>query len=188
MFHVHRHALLVLVLLSATSARLRDIVPSLAVRFAHRNLPSSLEQRQQQIYHRAATFQTRGGGGNVKTQTSTKSNPWISFVGIIRDSRRDLLAAAAARCTSIFTMYPVDTLKVRAQDSRLFLVISIGCFLSLFLPHRLDFRWSKQTHFDSRAFTKGSLALSLDKFHTGKFLVPSIFRKRIVPSYVSNTF
>lgn len=97
---VCRRALLLLVFLSSASARFRDIVPSSVFRLAHRNGLANM-------------FHTRGGGGKAET---AKSNPWLNFVSIIRDSRRDLAAAAAARCTSIFSMYPVDTLKVNKGD------------------------------------------------------------------------
>ena len=101
---VYRRVLLLLVFLSATSARFRDIVPPSAFRLVYRNVPPSPEK----TCHLANTVQSRGGG---KAETA-KSNPWLSFVRIIRDSRRDLAAAAAARCSSILSMYPVDTLKV----------------------------------------------------------------------------
>jgi hypothetical protein len=51
----------------------------------------------------------RGGGSEAS------ANPLGAFARIIRDSRRDLVAAAVARSTSIFTMYPVDTMKTRLQ-------------------------------------------------------------------------
>lgn len=38
-----------------------------------------------------------------------------NFVQTVVDSRRNLIAAAVARSVSIFTMYPVDTIKTRVQ-------------------------------------------------------------------------
>lgn len=58
------------------------------------------------------------GGGGAATTASTNaasSSPLQIFYKTIMDSRRHLAAAAAARCTSIFTMYPIDTLKTRMQ-------------------------------------------------------------------------
>ena len=41
--------------------------------------------------------------------------PLTTFVRTIKDARRHLVAAAVARSTSIFAMYPVDTIKTRIQ-------------------------------------------------------------------------
>lgn len=41
--------------------------------------------------------------------------PWTVFLRTIKDARRHLVAAAVARSTSIFAMYPVDTFKTRIQ-------------------------------------------------------------------------
>jgi len=47
--------------------------------------------------------------------------PLQTFCKTINDSRRHLAAAAAARCTSIFIMYPIDTLKTRMQMGNKFM-------------------------------------------------------------------
>jgi len=52
----------------------------------------------------AAAAATRRGGGAME-----------NFVQTIMDARRHLVAAAVARSTSIFFMYPVDTIKTRIQ-------------------------------------------------------------------------
>ena len=38
------------------------------------------------------------------------------FVATIRNARHHLAAAAVARCVSIFSMYPIDTFKVRRKE------------------------------------------------------------------------
>uniref|UniRef100_A0A7S2SIM3 Mitochondrial carrier protein n=1 Tax=Eucampia antarctica TaxID=49252 RepID=A0A7S2SIM3_9STRA len=62
----------------------------------------------------------RGGArGSGKASTipslSTTDGPLETFVKTIKDARRHLAAAAVARATSIFTMYPMDTMKTRIQ-------------------------------------------------------------------------
>lgn len=42
-------------------------------------------------------------------------SPVQIFVKTVLDARRHLVAAAVARSTSIFAMYPVDTIKTRIQ-------------------------------------------------------------------------
>ena len=73
----------------------------------------------------AATF-PRGGGAAKITATapsttaasSSSISPALilaSFLKTIADARSHLAAAAAARAVSIFSMYPVDTIKTRMQ-------------------------------------------------------------------------
>jgi len=66
----------------------------------------------------AAAAATKRSSANNKKATTTTSGggegPFRSFVRSVRDSRRHLVAAAAARTASIFAMFPVDTIKVRA--------------------------------------------------------------------------
>jgi hypothetical protein len=54
-------------------------------------------------------LELRGG----EKSSAKPQSPLAVFFRVIKDSRRDLVAAAVARSTSIFTMYPVDTIKVR---------------------------------------------------------------------------
>ena len=55
------------------------------------------------------------------TTTAYKATKVVSdgtlqvFVKTVLDARRHLVAAAVARSTSIFAMYPVDTIKTRIQ-------------------------------------------------------------------------
>jgi Mitochondrial carrier protein len=51
---------------------------------------------------------TGGGGGSG-------GGPWKLFCQTILDARRHLTAAAIARSTSIFAMYPADAIKTRLQ-------------------------------------------------------------------------
>lgn len=71
-------------------------------------------------------FVPRGGGGGTRRQQlpppllheggeGSSSGPMEIFVRTVRDARRHLCAAAAARCVSIFGMYPMDTIKTRIQ-------------------------------------------------------------------------
>eukprot|EP00986_Skeletonema_menzelii_P009519 scaffold4349_cov150-Skeletonema_menzelii.AAC.5 len=72
----------------------------------------------------AETF-PRGGGGAAKISTTAPPPPLSSaispalilksFLKTIADARSHLAAAAAARAVSIFSMYPVDTIKTRMQ-------------------------------------------------------------------------
>jgi hypothetical protein len=54
---------------------------------------------------------------NVKVQYSTNCapSPMKTFMETILNSRRHLMAAAVARSTSIFIMYPADVIKTRLQ-------------------------------------------------------------------------
>ncbi|KAL7558738.1 hypothetical protein ACA910_010894 [Epithemia clementina (nom. ined.)] len=47
--------------------------------------------------------------------TTTSKGPLQVFVDTVLEARRHLAAAAAARSTSVFLMYPVDTIKTRMQ-------------------------------------------------------------------------
>lgn len=62
---------------------------------------------------------SRGGGRRSKNipppVVEQPKGPLQSFIGTVKESRRHLAAAAAARCVSIFTMFPVDTIKTRLQ-------------------------------------------------------------------------
>jgi Mitochondrial carrier protein len=52
----------------------------------------------------------------LKTNAAeVKNGPVQIFVRTVLDARRHLVAAAVARSTSIFAMYPVDTIKTRIQ-------------------------------------------------------------------------
>jgi hypothetical protein len=64
----------------------------------------------------------RGGGGgrhgsspssSTTSKTGREDGPLRVFCNTIREARRHLAAAAAARSASIFLMFPVDTIKVR---------------------------------------------------------------------------
>jgi solute carrier family 25 S-adenosylmethionine transporter 26 len=66
----------------------------------------------------------RGGGARLrkdaitvspKPQQPNDNGPIQTFVRTIQDAKRHLIAAAAARSSSIFLMYPVDTIKTRIQ-------------------------------------------------------------------------
>jgi len=59
-----------------------------------------------------AEIATPGSCINVR---GGKEGPLSLFVSTIKEARRHLAAAAVARSVSIFTMYPVDTLKTRLQ-------------------------------------------------------------------------
>jgi hypothetical protein len=54
---------------------------------------------------------SRGGGRRSKNipppVVEQPKGPLQSFIGTVKESRRHLAAAAAARCVSIFTMFPV---------------------------------------------------------------------------------
>jgi len=71
----------------------------------------------------AATFPRGGGAAKITATTappasSTTISPALilkSFLKTIADARSHLAAAAAARAVSIFSMYPVDTIKTRMQ-------------------------------------------------------------------------
>ena len=47
--------------------------------------------------------------------SASKDGPLQTFVNTIKNAKRDLAAAAVARCVSIFLMFPVDTVKTRIQ-------------------------------------------------------------------------
>eukprot|EP00584_Thalassiosira_punctigera_P025627 CAMPEP_0172553140 /NCGR_PEP_ID=MMETSP1067-20121228/48751_1 /TAXON_ID=265564 ORGANISM="Thalassiosira punctigera, Strain Tpunct2005C2" /NCGR_SAMPLE_ID=MMETSP1067 /ASSEMBLY_ACC=CAM_ASM_000444 /LENGTH=371 /DNA_ID=CAMNT_0013341257 /DNA_START=87 /DNA_END=1202 /DNA_ORIENTATION=+ len=71
---------------------------------------------------KAALLPRGGGASKISSATSATpaaSNPLAeilsSFVRTVLDARSQLAAAAAARCVSIFGMYPVDTIKTRMQ-------------------------------------------------------------------------
>ena len=58
----------------------------------------------------------RGGAARPRNrQQLPQFNAIKSFVQTIQDAKRHLIAAAAARSSSIFLMYPVDTFKTRIQ-------------------------------------------------------------------------
>lgn len=48
----------------------------------------------------------------------TPESPFETFLQTIKESRKHLVAAAVARCTSISVMFPVDTIKTRLQMSQ----------------------------------------------------------------------
>lgn len=56
-----------------------------------------------------------GGGGKAAAATPESQGPIQVFTRTIKDARRHLAAAAVARTTSIFAMYPVDAIKTRMQ-------------------------------------------------------------------------
>lgn len=58
------------------------------------------------------------GGVSGSSSSSSSSTPGLLnvLVNTVMDARRHLLAAAVARSTSIFAMYPVDTIKVRSRN------------------------------------------------------------------------
>ena len=60
------------------------------------------------------SISTRGGGQRKKSDKNVvvekKDGPLQTFVSTVKESRRHLAAAAAARCVSIFSMFPVGTL------------------------------------------------------------------------------
>mmetsp|Transcript_12434 Transcript_12434/g.36633 ORF Transcript_12434/g.36633 Transcript_12434/m.36633 type:complete len:371 (-) Transcript_12434:270-1382(-) len=64
-------------------------------------------------------FVPRGGGASRKhlslLHEEEEVGPMEVFLRTVRDARRHLCAAAAARCVSIFGMYPMDTVKTRMQ-------------------------------------------------------------------------
>ena len=72
-----------------------------------------------QISGRSSTVNVhRGGARSASISVSgsvEKLGPVDTFVKTIKDARRHLAAAAVARATSIFAMYPVDTIKTRIQ-------------------------------------------------------------------------
>lgn len=58
----------------------------------------------------------RGGGSGRSSATTgqqSTTGPLQTFAKTVMDARRHLVAAAVARSTSIFAMYPVDTIKVQ---------------------------------------------------------------------------
>jgi hypothetical protein len=63
----------------------------------------------------STTGTTKDDGPPLKPfpQTLKEDGPLKLFTQTIKDARRHLAAAGIARCISIFTMYPVDTIKVR---------------------------------------------------------------------------
>jgi len=65
---------------------------------------------------RAATAALAGvarGGAKDGAMATTNEGPVQVFVKTVLNARRHLVAAAVARSTSIFAMYPVDTIKVK---------------------------------------------------------------------------
>ena len=74
-----------------------------------------------------------GSGAAARAANNGNGSAMSTFVKTIMDARRHLVAAAVARSTSIFAMYPVDTIKVSAV---FFISIDILCefqILTLFL-------------------------------------------------------
>lgn len=66
---------------------------------------------------------------NVKDQhTSSNSSPMQTFVETILNARRHLMAAAVARSTSIFIMYPADVIKTRLQMQQMNALRITGLF------------------------------------------------------------
>jgi hypothetical protein len=53
--------------------------------------------------------------GKKQSVLAVADGPLKKFANTILESRRHLMAAAVARSTSIFSMYPVDTIKTRMQ-------------------------------------------------------------------------
>jgi solute carrier family 25 S-adenosylmethionine transporter 26 len=51
----------------------------------------------------------------VVVQAPLTEGPLQVFINTIKDSKKHLIAAGVARCVSIFTMFPVDTIKTRLQ-------------------------------------------------------------------------
>lgn len=97
-------------------------------------------------------FGFRGGGGGRKNVgggvKATGEGPLQVFARTIKDSRRHLAAAAAARSTSIFAMYPVDTIKVSQEP-----IGGIVALKNLNSHHpsyvrfrRLACKWSRPIH------------------------------------------
>jgi hypothetical protein len=74
-----------------------------------------------------------GGGRSALAScpSKTKQGPLQLFAGTIMEARRHLAAAAVARSTSIFAMYPVDTVKASVFTS--LAVFCAGVDLSLLL-------------------------------------------------------
>lgn len=73
---------------------------------------------------KAVSIIQRGGNSNIPSfpgQGLVKK-----FVNTIAESRSHLAAAAVARCVSVFTMYPVDTVKTRMQMGRKISEINLG--------------------------------------------------------------
>jgi len=62
---------------------------------------------------------------NVNPKKKPSSNPFSAFARILKDSKRDLVAAAVARSVSIFALYPVDTIKVSLEVFLLAILIRI---------------------------------------------------------------
>jgi solute carrier family 25 S-adenosylmethionine transporter 26 len=57
----------------------------------------------------------RGGGRGSVSETLNDEGPFQVFARTIAHAKHHLMAAAAARSSSIFLMYPVDTIKTRIQ-------------------------------------------------------------------------
>jgi hypothetical protein len=73
-----------------------------------------------QVWERIVRGGGRGAPAPAVSQPARKGNgagggPFQVFCRTILDARRHLAAAAAARSTSIFLMFPVDTIKVRRR-------------------------------------------------------------------------
>jgi hypothetical protein len=79
-----------------------------------------------------ALFPLRGGA--KPSNDLTKDGPLKLFTQTIKDARKHLAAAGVARCVSIFTMYPMDTVKVRyylcLYTDGYHLPLACVCFLS----------------------------------------------------------
>ena len=65
--------------------------------------------------------------GNVK-RSGTNRSPMQIFLETILNSRRHLMAAAVARSTSIFIMYPADVIKTRLQMQQMNALRITGLF------------------------------------------------------------
>ena len=71
-----------------------------------------------------------GSGAATRAANNGNGSAMSTFVKTIMDARRHLVAAAVARSTSIFAMYPVDTIKVSAV---FLLYIDILCQLLILM-------------------------------------------------------
>jgi Mitochondrial carrier protein len=101
---------------AATSHRLVAVLPSSSTRrpphgWAARTITTSMQPL------RGGGFQRSAAAAAAATDSTATSNggPWQLFCQTIIDARRHLTAAAIARSTSIFAMYPADAIKTRLQ-------------------------------------------------------------------------